>query len=399
MSLRKSLISQKFFRLGYFIILAAAVILINGCTFGPRQLRDGHLAYNETVRLASDQELLLNIVRLRYLDTIEFMSINSISSQLSFSVSVGTRFGKEMGDSSNLGIGEAAWANRPTFTFIPQRGGGFAKMVTTPVPVSVLASLAAADWDVPVLFQLMTQDVNGNENVSGFINEGFLEFTGLLGDLQKRANLYFGTIEIRENISAPIPKESVSGTDLVEAAKSDYRFDLDDSGKNYVLTRPLNQPVLYIPQEAPERKRLYELLHLQHLKGPYVELQAGKYPEEALDEINLIMVSTRSILDTIAYLAGGVEVPEAHIANGWATADWPAEVAHSKDLKGLLRIHVSENRPPDTLAIRYRGYWFYLSENDSRSKLAFLTLAEILRMALSPSEDANTPILTLPVGG
>ncbi len=327
------------------------------------------------------------------------MSISSISSQLSFSVGVGTSLGEETGQSTNLGIGEAAWASRPTFTFMPQRGGSFAKMVTTPVPVSILASLAAADWDVPVLFQLMAQDVNGNENLTGFINDTFLEFLDLLGELQKRADLYFGTIEIRENISAPIPRKSVSGADLVEAAKSEYRFDLDDSGENYVLTRSLSQPVLYIPHEAPERKRLYELLHLQHLKGPYVELQAGKYPEEALDEINFVMVSTRSILDTIAYLAGGVEVPEPHVANGWATADWPAEVTHSKDLKGLLKIHVSENRPPDSLAVRHRGYWFYLAENDSRSKLAFLTLAEILRMALSPSEDSKTPILTLPVGG
>jgi len=398
MPIRTSLFSQIYSRLRYLIIFPAAVLLITGCTFGPHQLKDGHLAYNETVRLVSDQELLLNIVRLRYLDTIEFMSISSISSQLAFSVSVGTSLGEEAGQSTNIGLGEAAWASRPTFTFIPQRGGDFAKMVTTPVPVSVLANLAAADWDIPVLFQLMAQDVNGNENMTGFISKEFLDFTNLLGDLQKRADLYFGTIEARENLSDPIPTASISGADLIEAAKSEYRFDLDESGKNYVLTKPLNQPVLYIPQEAPERKRLFELLHLQHLKGPYVELQAGKYPEEALDEINLIMVSTRSILDTIAYLAGGVEVPEAHIANGWATATWPVDAAQTNDLKGLVRIHVSENRPKESLAVRHRGYWFYLAENDSRSKLAFLTLAEILRMALSPSENAKTPILTLPVG-
>ena len=398
MSYRNPQFHSKGFRQGYLIVVPVAVLLLTGCMFGPRQLKDGHLAYNETVRLSSDQELLLNIVRIRYLDTIEFMSISSISSQLSFSIGVGANLGEEAGQSTNLGLGEASWASRPTFTFVPQRGGNFAKMVTTPVPVSILTSLAAADWDIPVLFQLMAQDVNGNENMTGLISEEFLEFTDLLGDLQERADLYFGTIEIRENISDPIPREYVSGADLIEAAKSEYRFDLDDSGKNYILTRPLSQPVLYIPHEAPERKRLFELLHLQHLVGPYVELMAGKYPEEALDEIKLIMVSTRSILDTIAYLAGGVEIPEAHIASGWASPTWPAEAAQSKDLKGLLRINVSDNRPKDSLAVWHRGYWFYLAENDNRSKMAFLTLAEILRMALSPSEDSKTPILTLPVG-
>jgi hypothetical protein len=393
MSLRSLSFFQKRFILGYFIILLVTNLL-SGCSFGPKQLKDGHLAYNETVRLSSDQELLLNIVRLRYLDTIEFMSISSISSQLSFSVSVGGSIDEE----TSLGFGEAAWSSRPTFTFTPQRGRIFAKMVTTPVPVSVMTDLAAADWDIPILFQLLTRDVNGHENISGLISDEFLEFTQLLGDLQSRTDLYFGSIELREKISDSIPINSVSGSDLVEAAKSGYRFELDASSENYTLTQALNQPVLYIPKEVPERNQLLKLLHIRDLKNEYVELRPGKFPEEALDEIDFIMVEMRSIFDTIAYLAGGVEVPEPHITKGLATADWPMSGFPTNNLKSLLHIHVSENKPGDSLAIQHRGYWFYLADNDTRSKLTFLTLAEIMRMALSPSEDAKTPVLTLPVG-
>jgi len=400
MSFRNPQLHPNGFRLSYLVVVPVAVLLLTGCMFGPQQLKDGHLAYNETVRLASDKELLLNIVRLRYLDTIEFMSISSISSQLSFSVGVGTSLGEETGQSTNLGLGEAAWASRPTFTFAPQRGGNFARMVTTPVPLSVLTDLAAADWNIPILFQLMTQDVNGNENLTGFISPKFLEFTALLGDLQNRADLYFGTMETREKISDPIQAGYVSGTDLVEAAKEGYRFDLTPDGKQYVLTRAISQPVLYIPEKAPEQDRLYDILHLKEtLPNPYIELRPGKYPEEALtQEIDFIMVNTRSILDTIAYLAGGVDVPASHISNGLVSENWFLSGQSSVDVKELLRIHVSESRPEATLAIRHRGYWFYLADNDKRSKLTFLSLAEILRMALSPSEDSKAPILTLPVG-
>ena len=380
------------------ILILLISFLLAGCSFGPKQLNDGHLAYNETVRQSSDQELLLNIVRLRYLDTIEFMSISSISSQLSFSVALGANIGEDTELSTNLGLGEVGWSNRPTFTFMPQRGKSFAKMITTPVPLPVLIDLAASEWDIPVLLQLMIQDINGNENTSGLISSEFLELIQLLGDLQYRADLYFGSIEKREKIFEPISKKSISVSDIVEAANSGYRFNLDDSGENYVLTQTFNQPVLYIPQEAPERNRLFKLLHLQHMKTPYVKILAGKYPEEAQDETDFIMMEARSILDTIAYLAGGVEVPETHIAKGWATENWPVTGSPSSDLRGLIRIKTSESRPDNSLAVQHRGYWFYLADNDTRSKLTFLILAEILRMALSPGEDAKAPVLTLPVG-
>ena len=387
----------KRFILNFLVILFLA-ILLGGCSFGPKQLNDGHLAYNETVRQSSDQELLLNIVRLRYLDTIEFMSISSISSQLSFSVAVGANIGEELDKSTNLGFGEVGWSNRPTFTFMPQRGKSFANKVTSPVPLLVLTDLAASDWDIPVLLQLLIQDINGNENTSGHISSEFLELIQLLGDLQYREDLYFGSIEKQEKIFEPISKKSISVSDIVEAANSGYRFNLDDSGENYVLTQTFNQPVLYVPQEVPERNRLFKLLHLQHMKTPYVDILAGKYSEEAQDETNFIMMEARSILDTISYLAGGVKVPETHIAKGWATEDWPVTGSPSLDLRGLLRINTSESKPDVSLAVQHRGYWFYLADNDTRSKLTFLILAEILRMALSPDEDAKVPVLTLPVG-
>jgi hypothetical protein len=380
------------------ILILLISFLLAGCSFGPKQLNDGHLAYNETVRQSSDQELLLNIVRLRYLDTIEFMSISSISSQLSFSVAVGANIGEEADLSTNLGFGEVGWSSRPTFTFTPQRGKSFANKVTAPVPLPVLIDLAASEWDISVLLQLMIQDINGMENMSGLISSEFLEFIQLLGDLQYRADLYFGSIEKREKNFEPISKKSISVSDIVEAANSGYRFNLDDSGENYVLTQTFNQPVIYIPQEAPERSRLFKLLHLQHMKTPYIEVLAGKYPEEALGETDFIMMEARSILDTIGYLAGGVEVPEAHIAKGWATEGWPVTGSPSSDLRGLLRIKTSKSRPDESLAVQHRGYWFYLADNDTRSKLTFLILAEILRMALSPDEDAKAPVLTLPVG-
>ena len=106
-------------------------------------LRQGHLEYNISVKAASDEELLLNIVRLRYLDTIEFLAINSISAQTSVSVSLGGRLGTDRGISTNLVIPDLTFSDRPTFTFTPQRGREFAQRLTNPVDIDTFAYLAA----------------------------------------------------------------------------------------------------------------------------------------------------------------------------------------------------------------------------------------------------------------
>ncbi len=40
-----------------------------GCSLGPRTVDNGRLQFNEAVKTTSEQQLLLNIVRLRYTDS------------------------------------------------------------------------------------------------------------------------------------------------------------------------------------------------------------------------------------------------------------------------------------------------------------------------------------------
>ena len=52
------------------IVWALAWVLASGCSvIGPRSLKQTRQQYNETVKVTSEEELLLNIVRLRYVDT------------------------------------------------------------------------------------------------------------------------------------------------------------------------------------------------------------------------------------------------------------------------------------------------------------------------------------------
>ena len=67
-------------------------LLVAGCTsFGPWALQRSRLQYNEVVKTTTEEQLLLNIVRLRYTDTPSSLAVSAIAAQL---VAAGSYFWK-----------------------------------------------------------------------------------------------------------------------------------------------------------------------------------------------------------------------------------------------------------------------------------------------------------------
>jgi hypothetical protein len=52
-----------------------------GCTFGPKALERSHAPYNEAVKQVAEQQLLLNIVRLRYNENPMRLDVSAIAAQ------------------------------------------------------------------------------------------------------------------------------------------------------------------------------------------------------------------------------------------------------------------------------------------------------------------------------
>src|SRR5262245_1059157 len=71
--------SGKATRIGWATVLA---VLVTGCSaFGPSLLESSRLPYNEAVKRTSEEQLLLNVVRLRYTDTPSSLAVSSIAAQ------------------------------------------------------------------------------------------------------------------------------------------------------------------------------------------------------------------------------------------------------------------------------------------------------------------------------
>src|SRR5438552_2515860 len=63
--------------LAVFLLVSSAV----GWALGPRILHCNQRDYNESVKCTDEEELLLNLVRLRYDDDIGLLNTNSITAQ------------------------------------------------------------------------------------------------------------------------------------------------------------------------------------------------------------------------------------------------------------------------------------------------------------------------------
>ncbi len=384
----------------FYYILASCLLLllVSGCSVGPQMLQGVYLSYNDRVRATVDEELLLNIVRLRYLDTIEFLAINSISAQASFNVSLGAEIGINDPDAT-LAIPELNYSDRPTFSFSPQRGTQFAKRLVEPIKIDTLAYLAASDWPIKILMQLLVKEINGVVNESHGDIESFYKIADTLGDLQKKHKLLIAFTEHQKPISAPIEKSLLKASDLISAAKAGYTFTPDAGGLYFRLSQPKPQPIMLLRTTAPEGRDILKQLRVTKTDNEPIELRAGSKRRLQSSTYSNIHLRTRSVLGAIVYLTQGVTPPQSHVDRNLTYSTWPFPGSDNDKIDQVFKVQATLSRPQANLAVKYRGYWFYIDETDLKSKLTFLVLSEIYRLSLVGSDRSQAPLLTLPLGG
>ncbi|HEY1380832.1 MAG TPA: hypothetical protein VGF55_28785, partial [Gemmataceae bacterium] len=70
--------------------------------------------------------------------------------------------------------------------------------------------------------------------------------------------------------------------------------------------------------------------------------------------------------------------------------------------RGLFEVHVcAGHKPPPHayVAVRYRGYWYYIDDRDVTTKATFLLVLELSRLDFAHRiPGSGGPVLTLPAG-
>ncbi len=393
---------------------------------GPRSLQQSRMQYNEVVKTTSEEELLLNIVRLRYTDTPSSLQVSNIAAQFELLNTLGiTPFFAASGAEPNrsftslLPQASIAGADRPTFSLTPLDESEFAKKLFTPLSLEGVIYLVKTTWPISTVFRLYLENLNWVPNAQFASGPTprvappyaeFLDGINALQSLQDRGQIVFGTEERSESLGGPVPAASVTAADVIDAAKDGNEYRPDPGGLTWTLRKKVRQPVLRIDPRAldtPEMEIFTRTFRLERGLTQYdVSEEAlnpfpSTYPPEGVANIDL---ETRSLLQVLFFVAHGVEVPPGHAEVGVArvTVD---ETGQSFDwrqvLGGLFRVRstAATQRPPGAaVAIRYKGFWYYIDEADHETKSTFTLLMELARLNLVDKPGIK-PLLTLPLGG
>lgn len=359
-------------RLALFALLPA----LGACTpMGPRALESTRPLYNQAIAQTNDQELLLNLVRIRYRDTTYFTSVERIAASLELNMSIGasgtysntasTAAKNTVGRILNVGPGSIALNEKPTIFYAPLEGEKFVRQMMTPINADVLLLLVRSGWSIDRVLSLGVMEMNGLKN----------------------APTASGPAPSRE----PEFKDFVEAVHLLRTLQRDNKLDLAKTGEKGGLELRFNRG----SATSAEAMRFKALAGIAP-EADRIRIEVAAQPSDN----SSLALTTRPVMAALHYLATGVEVPASDIAAGRVRQTVHADGTPfdwQEMLEGLFRVRVSAKEPEEaSVKVPYRGQWFYIPDNDLEAKSSFVLLTQII--ALHSAPPATIAPLTYSIG-
>ena len=401
-----------------------------GCAFGPQVLEQTHGRFNDSVRCVYEEQLLSNLVHMRYNEAPAALNVSTIAAQYELGAQAEARpFFVSPNPGNNpfrtftsiLPDALISGANRPTITLDPANDNAAIQQFLTPIPADTLVFLARTSWPVATVTRLWVERLNGVPNASvasgppRSLMPDFARFQRIAELMQVAQDRGFARVRAEERpvqVGGPLPASAVTAAALVEAAKNGLEYRPQPDGKEWVLVRPERELVLEAAPGANETPELLEMEGLMNLvqgQPKYDLIVKGGpdpdpllYPVPPSAEITAVLRSTAQVY---FYLANGVEVPPEHLKCGLveAVVDADGNVFDGRGItRGLFEVHVAKGlRPPRCayVAVKYRGYWYYIDDKDQQSKATFALMLQLTRLDFGrPLALRPGPVLTLPAG-
>jgi hypothetical protein len=414
------------------IVLCGLILTVStsGCALGPKALEKTHGRYQDAVRHVIGEQLLRNLVQLRYGDTPVHLDVSSIASQYELAGSAEARpfFIAPNPSNSNVIFRtftsilpdlSVSGANRPTITLIPANSGEAVRRFLTPIQPETIAFLSETSWPVSVILRLWVERLNGVPNAvtasgpsRGVISD-FERFRRVADLIQYAADHEYISVRTEARqvaVGGPVPAETVTAAAVLDAAKAGMEYRPSDDGRSSFLVRKENKLLFRINPPsigAPELDELIDTLNLTPGELTHdIVVAPGNVPDPMLyprPPSSELRISPRSTSQVFFYLCNGVEVPCEHLEAGLVrpTTDAQGRPLDGRELtRGLFEVHACRgHKPPPTafLAVKNRGYWFYIDDCDQASKSTLSLVLQLSRLDFG-DQKAAAPLLTLPIG-
>jgi len=361
-----------FTRLTTLLSVAALLASTTACVtnFGPRMVQPARFNYNQAIANSHDQQLLLNLVRLRYRDTPVFLSVGSVLTQYTIEGSAAASVSDFRDTVVDVGAG-IAYSEKPTITYTPLQGEQFARRMLTPVAPEALILLAQSGWSIERLALCCVEQMNTLRNAPS-ASGPTPDYTPRYAEFKRVARL------LREL--------QIAG--MIDLRLEDAAAEDDRQTRLFMQTRP----------NTTWRDKVTEIRSLLGLPEDRSEFRLTSRLTGADDEIS---IRTRSIYGTLSYLSQAVVPPDSHKAAGKVTRTPGAdgsELNWTDVLGGIFKVHSSARPPNDAfVAVRYRDHWFFIADDDLQSKTTFNMVTLIFALQATPASGAG-PLLTVNTG-
>lgn len=353
------------------VLLTALVVLAGCASLGPVKMTSDRTKYNTSITESWKQQILLNIVKIRYVEPLFFVDVGDIVAAHSLETGANVGFSRSMfdlsasSDSSNLDLGVSGkYTDRPTITYRPLTGNAFRKGVISPIPVRNMLYGLNAGISANFLFTLSVRAINGLRN------EAHLPGTHLSAQ-----SSFQRVVQI------------ISRLQMLDAVHVVSRRLRDGERPRLMLALGGRWPT---EETRALVRELQELLGLDPALNEYV-LTAGY---SAARENNVIALQTFSLMQMLAAVSARVQIPEHDLAEQRAI---PGVLdPDGTGILGTIMVKSSPTRPDRAFAsIRYRDNWFWIDDCDLRTKRVF----SFIMLAFTMLEDDNpsSPLqLTIP---
>ena len=355
------------------LLLLPTLALLSACaSIGAGSVTRDRLDYAEALASSWKEQMLLNVVKLRYADTPMFLEVSSVigsyqlQSQLNLIGTLSSGLTPNLPDTWGRGATLGAttlYTDRPTISYTPLQGDKFTRSLLRPIQPTALFQLVQAGYPVDLIFQLTTRAINGIYNRSSrpmWTRRADPEFYPILDALRR--------IQLSEAIGLRLERRGPDEVSLITLRGSK-------------LT----------PTVAEDIRHLRVALGIQ----PEASELALTFAAVPRDSRELAML-TRSILEVLIELGAGVEVPPKDIEEGRSAATPPLDTEGAPRDQPLVTIHSGSNLPTDAfVAVRYQHHWFWIENRDFRSKSIFsflLLLTSLAETGVAP----QAPVLTVP---
>jgi hypothetical protein len=412
------------------MLAIATCALPVGCTLGPRQIDADRIAYNRSIQQTQQEEMLLNLVRLKYREPLEFMSVGAVAAQYTWDGSASVNGSLLEAGPNILGIsGGVGRVESPTISYVPQENADFNRALLSPLSIETLVLVTRTGWAFDRVLRCAVQNINGLDNATSAGGptpsrkpdfETFRYLAQNLRVLQLQHGVEMAQSEREVMQTTPVQLETISETAALNALDQGYRFKRDEKGCWQLYQREQFPSMTLSPAALAthEGQEVIQLLMLQPGRTTYeLELAKGGQiqaalggPQESSIPVRLpapdgygsrqkVTLSTRSLVEIMFFLSQGIQIPEEHLRQGMVTVtvdesgapfDW-GEVTGD-----LLQVCVSRQRPKcAAVAVTFRGYWYSIHRSDLDSLSTFLFLMQLFNIEAEAGGGRGLPVLTL----